>query len=55
MDAIIVTSGTAEEIAALVVGLQGRQSLEITDDAVIKDIAKAIYDIRPEAPERSDS
>lgn len=39
MDAIIVTSGTAEEIAALACAVQERQS---KDEAKIEEIVKAV-------------
>lgn len=51
----VILRGEPNEIAALVVGLQERQGLEVTDDTAIRDIAKAICDIRPEALKMSDS
>ena len=57
----VILKGEPKEIAALVVGLQGRMSLEVAGDATIKDIANANsffadpayrpdkYELRPDA------
>lgn len=37
----VILKGEPKEVAALVVGLQGRLSLGVTDDAAIKGVANA--------------
>lgn len=50
----VILRGEPKEIAALVVGLQGRMSLEVTDDAAIKGIAKAnsLFDVSAYRPDK---
>ena len=57
----VILKGKPKEITALVVGLQGRLSLDVTDDAAIKGVANANpffadpayrpdkYELRPDA------